>query len=214
MTIEPRSAHLSSGDGAPAGTLSTSRGGGGFKTRGGPDGLHLFDRATGLNVLLDEVQVPESSWASAPRQVSVALTNACDLECAYCYAPKTPAVLDVDRICAWADELDAAGSFGIGFGGGEPTLYRRLTPVCQHIAAATSLAVTLTTHGHRWTPQLVADLEGSVHFVRVSVDGVGATYERLRGRPFDQLLERLALIGGSFRFGLNCVVKHGDAPRP
>lgn len=181
------------------------------KCRSGPDGLHLFDRRTGLNVLLDEVDVQEAHWARAPRQVSIALTNACELDCPFCYAPKSAGVLDAARLCAWIDEL-AAGCLGVGFGGGEPTLFRRLPEVCRHVAERTALAVTMTTHGHRFNPQLVDALAGRVNFVRVSVDGVGTTYETLRNRPFPELLRRLALIGGAFRFGLNCVVNASTLP--
>lgn len=176
------------------------------KVRTGPDGVHLFDRGSGLNVLFNEALVPEDSWSRAPRQVSIAVTNACDLACEYCYAPKRPAVLEYGRLLSWAHELDAEGCLGIGFGGGEPTLYRRLPQLCRSITETTSLAVTLTTHGHRWTPELVEQLGGSVHFVRVSVDGVGGTYEKLRGRSYDDLLERLELISGAFNVGINCVV--------
>jgi sulfatase maturation enzyme AslB (radical SAM superfamily) len=51
-------------------------------------GVQAFDRRTGLNVLFDEVAVPEQEWAQAPRHLAIALTNACDLHCPYCYAPK------------------------------------------------------------------------------------------------------------------------------
>ncbi|NEB04263.1 radical SAM protein [Streptomyces sp. SID13726] len=183
-----------------------------MKRRVGPDGMHLFDRGTGLNVLFDEVDVPEAQWARAPRQVSIALTNACDLACPFCYAPKTAAVLDAARLCAWVDELDAEGCLGVGFGGGEPTLYRRLPQVCRHAAERTGLAVTMTTHAHRFTPQLIDALAGAVNFIRVSVDGVGSTYEKLRGRPFTDLVQRLAWIGQTFRFGLNCVVNTHTLP--
>lgn len=37
-----------------------------MKTRAGPDGVHIFNRATGLNILLDEISVAESSWSLAP----------------------------------------------------------------------------------------------------------------------------------------------------
>jgi pyruvate-formate lyase-activating enzyme len=182
------------------------------KVRTGPDGVHLFDRRSGLNVLFDEAHVPEHRWSQAPRQVSIALTNACDLACGFCYAPKLPAVLDIDRVLAWARELDADYCLGIGFGGGEPTLYRRLPQLCRAIAQTTSLAVTLTTHGHRWTTQLVEQLRGSVHFVRVSVDGVGGTYEKLRDRSFEDLLQRVELISRAFSVGINCVVNQSTLP--
>ncbi|MFC9104602.1 radical SAM protein [Streptomyces rochei] len=183
-----------------------------MKCRVGPHGVHVFDRRTGLNVLFDEVDALQTEWARAPRQVSIALTNACDLACPFCYAPKTTAVLDVARLCAWIDELDAEGCLGIGFGGGEPTLYRRLPQVCRHAAERTGLAVTMTTHAHRFTPQLIDALTGAVNFVRVSVDGVDATYEKLRGRPFAELVQRLTQIGQTFRFGLNCVVNADTLP--
>jgi MoaA/NifB/PqqE/SkfB family radical SAM enzyme len=76
-------------------------------------------------------------------------------------------------------ELDAAGTLGVGFGGGEPTLFRALPEVCAYAAEHTGLAVTLTTHGHRWDNQLVASLRGAVQFVRVSVRTFPALLDKL-----------------------------------
>ncbi|SNT62824.1 Radical SAM superfamily protein [Streptosporangium subroseum] len=168
--------------------------------------MHLFDRVSGLNILLDEVKVPAEQVSRAPRYLSVALTNTCELRCAYCYAPKHAAVLDTGRVVAWAAELDGAGCLGIGFGGGEPTAHPRFAQLCAQIAAATSMAVTFTTHGHRLTPQLADILRGAVHFSRLSVDGVGATYERLRRRPFAAVLAAAALLRSVAPFGVNVVV--------
>ena len=172
----------------------------------GPDGVHFFDRQTGLNLLLDEVEVPEPAWSLAPRQVSIALTNACDLACSYCYAPKHRAVIELNALLGWMDELDQAGALGVGFGGGEPTLYRHLPDVCAYAAENTGLAVTLTTHGHRWNATLISRLRGAVNFVRVSVDGVEGTYERLRRRSFSQLRDALDAIAGDFHWGMNSVI--------
>jgi len=168
--------------------------------------VHLFDVATGINVLLDEVSVDPQEWDQAPRQVSIALTNACDLACPYCYAPKLKARLDAARVVGWLRELDSNGCLGVGFGGGEPTLFPDFAGLCSAVASQTGLAVTFTTHGHRLTARLCAELRGSVHFVRVSMDGVGATYERLRGRPFATLLDRLDNIRQVAPFGINFVV--------
>jgi hypothetical protein len=177
-----------------------------MKIRLGPDGMHVFDRQTGLNILLDEVEVPERGWSAAPRQVSIALTNACDLACSYCYAPKHRAVHEKGALLRWMVELDQAGALGVGFGGGEPTLYRHLPEVCAHAAENTDLAVTMTTHGLRWNDGLISRLRGAVNFVRVSVDGVGRTYERLRGRSFTQLRAALDAIAGDFQWGMNTVI--------
>jgi sulfatase maturation enzyme AslB (radical SAM superfamily) len=176
------------------------------KIRHSAAGIHLFDRDSGVNILLDEFVPPEATWATAPRQVSIALTNACDLSCAYCFAPKYRAVLSFDQIVAWAGELDAAGTLGLGFGGGEPTLYKRFPELCVQVARCTRLAVTFTTHGHHLTDRALAMLSGNVHMVRVSVDGVGQTYERLRRRSFKGLRQRLEIVREYLPLGINVVV--------
>ena len=177
-----------------------------FKVRMCDAGVHLFDRVSGLNVLLDEVRVPARSYSQAPRYVSIALTNACELRCAYCYAPKHASALGIDRVVAWAIELDRNGCLGVGFGGGEPTMHPRFAELCDQIAHKTSLAVTFTTHGHRVNPSLADTLRGSVHFARLSVDGVGATYERLRGRPFSAVRKAAELLRSVAPIGINSVV--------
>ena len=177
-----------------------------FKVRTGPAGVHLFDRSSGANVLLDEVRVSPESWSPAPRYVSVALTNACELSCPYCYAPKKPAALDFEQLTGWLLELDANGCLGIGFGGGEPTLYRRLVELCRFASQETDLAVTFTTHGHNLDERLLAELNGNVHFVRLSMDGVGTTYETLRKRSFQSFLYRLQIARSLAPFGINYVV--------
>ncbi|MBU0508291.1 radical SAM protein, partial [bacterium] len=149
---------------------------------------------------------PTSTWAAAPRHVSVALTNACDLTCSHCYAPKNPAMLAFDRLTSWLADLDANGCIGVGFGGGEPTLYPQLTELCSFAARKTNLAVAMTTHAHRLSDQLLNELTGNLHFVRVSMDGVGPTYESIRCRPFDALLERIAALERVARFGINFIV--------
>ncbi|WP_313298475.1 radical SAM protein [Diaphorobacter sp.] len=177
-----------------------------MKSRIGPNGVHIFDRHSGLNVLLDELCPNEAFWSKSPRQVSIALTNVCDLHCGYCYAPKHRASLRTDQVLDWLKELDAEGCLGIGFGGGEPTLHPDFVNICKRAAAETQLAVTFTTHGHRLSPQLVQRLKGAIHFVCVSVDGVGRTYEQQRGKQFASLLRGIESIATLSPFGINVVV--------
>lgn len=177
-----------------------------MKARAGPDGVHIFNRATGVNILLDEISVAESSWSRAPRQVSIALTNACDLKCPHCYAPKHAATLRADKIEGWLAELDNEGCLGIGFGGGEPTLHRDFARLCKFAMQQTGLAVTFTTHAHHIDDRLASTLAGNVNFVRVSMDGVGETYEMLRGKSFRDLRSRLKNVRALAPFGINFVV--------
>jgi sulfatase maturation enzyme AslB (radical SAM superfamily) len=186
------------------------------KFRAGPEGVHFFYRSTALNVLLDEIQVLPKSWSRAPRYISMALTNACDLSCPYCYAPKHSAVIDYESVASWLGELDSEGCLGVGFGGGEPTLYPRFPELCRYTCERTSLAVSVTTHAHRLTPNLLLALEGNVHFIRISMDGVGRTYEDLRGRSFSVLRERIKSVKRISFFGINYVVNArtiGDVDR-
>lgn len=182
------------------------------KARAGPDGVLVFNRHTGVNILIDEIEVPSGLWDKGPRHVSIALTNACDLDCPHCFAPKHAAMLRMGQLIAWVDELDANGCIGIGFGGGEPTLYRELPGVCRHVAQNTSMAVTFTTHGHHIDDGLATALKGNVHFIRVSMDGIGATYEKIRKRPFWSLLHQLKVIHEIAPFGINYLVNHLTLP--
>lgn len=177
-----------------------------MKLRLGPNGFHLFNRSSGLNVLLDEMHPTEASWSKSPRQVSIALTNVCDLRCRYCYAPKHKASLHTNSVLRWLKELDSEGCLGIGFGGGEPTLHPDFVNICKRVAGETQLAVTFTTHGHHLTPKLVESLKGSIHFARISIDGVGSTYEKQRGKPFANLLRGVESIAAISPFGINVVV--------
>ena len=183
-----------------------------WKLRCGPAGLHIFNRTTGLNVLIDEIPVPVSLYSRPPRQVSIALTNRCDLACAHCYAPKSHHELCYDTVTIWLSELDASGTFGVAFGGGEPTLHPHLVELCQYAARETQLSVTFTTHGHHIDEAMVDRLRGSVHFIRVSMDGIGHTYESIRRRSFRDLLDRMKLMRKIADFGVNFLVNEHTLP--
>ncbi|MBI4438215.1 radical SAM protein [Candidatus Uhrbacteria bacterium] len=176
-----------------------------WRSRTGPLGLHLFNRVTGTNVLLDEVRCPVEGWSRAPRSLSIALLDACDLSCSFCYAPKTVNRLGAAEVLAWTRELSENGTFNIGFGGGEPTLHPDFARICRDISVETGVAVSFTTHGYH-LPKVAGSLHGSVNFIRVSMDGVGPTYERIRRRPFDQFLAALQVALTVSPVGVNYVV--------
>lgn len=159
-----------------------------------------------MNVLIDEIPVPNSLYSRVPRQVSIALTNRCDLACAHCYAPKSRDQLRFDVVTQWLAELDSHGALGVGFGGGEPTLYPEFERLCHYVARETRLSVSFTTHGHHIDGVLAEGLRGSVNFVRVSMDGVGTTYESIRRRSFPALLACLKYVRSISDFGVNIVI--------
>lgn len=177
-----------------------------MKVRYDENGIHFFDRETGANLLIDEFNVEPSLWAKSPRHVSFALTNSCDLRCEYCYAPKNKSELDFEKLKSWISELDQLGTLGVGFGGGEPTIYKNFVELCKFTCEQTNLAVSFTTHGHRISAELAEQLKGKVHFIRISMDGLDSTYERLRGRSFKKFLSAVSIIKGIAPFGINYVL--------
>ncbi|MDA3791768.1 MAG: radical SAM protein [Desulfobacula sp.] len=177
-----------------------------FKIRFSPAGVYAFNRKTGVNILFDQTIPLKKQWANAPRQVSIALTNKCDLNCPHCYSPKNPGMISFDILTDWLLELDANGCIGVGLGGGEPTLYPHLLELCSFAAKKTKLAIIMTTHGHLLSDHLLHELKDKINFIRVSMDGVGPTYEKSRGRPFTFLLERLRSLRGKIKFGINYLV--------
>ena len=87
--------------------------------------LLLFERDTGLNALLEGDETAHLRRI-APRTLLVAITNACNLTCDFCYR-------DLENRSLWRYEtlLDfcrAADEWGVlecAFGGGEPMLFPR-----------------------------------------------------------------------------------------
>jgi len=183
-----------------------------LKVRLGPDGVHFFNRNSGMNILVEEVKTPSHLWSSAPRQISIALTNVCDLSCFHCYAPKHNAALSFEYVKNWLIDLDANGCIGVGFGGGEPTLYSKFLELCSFASKQTKLAVTMTTHAHHLSDQFLDELAGNIHFVRISMDGIGKTYESIRGRSFDELIKRVSALSRISPFGINFLVNSKTLP--
>jgi MoaA/NifB/PqqE/SkfB family radical SAM enzyme len=184
-----------------------------LKLRREAKGLHLYDRSSGLHVLLDESPIPRESVDLGPAVMSIALTNACDLSCPFCYAPKSNHSLQAENIIGWCRELDGLGTLEVAFGGGEPTLYRSLPELCRTLWRETGLGISITTHGQHLTRELVDGLTGVVSVVRVSIDGPEPYYSSIRRRPLRHLVECLDYVRGKIPLGINTVVNLQTLPR-
>lgn len=183
-----------------------------LKARLGSSGFHLFDRKSGLNILFDEIKIDPSLWSEAPRFVSIALTNSCNLSCYFCYAPKFHSVLDFDKLIHWITELDSNGCLSIGLGGGEPTLYPKFIELCKFIYNNTNLSLTFTTHGQNFNQKLINCIKDYINFVRFSMDGMGSIYETIRKSSFQRLLKNIQLMSEFVPFGINYVVNESTIP--
>ena len=142
-------------------------------------GVHLFDRGSGTNILMDEFACSDKILSAAPANVSIAVTNKCNRSCKHCFVPKSDASIDGTAVCSWIKELNENGCLGVGFGGGEPLLYPHIEKVCRYVHERTSMACTLTTNGDFIDDRAITWMKQNVHFVRISTNGETINYTRI-----------------------------------
>ena len=180
-----------------------------MKLRKEISGYHFFNRANGWHILMDEFRIPIENCSIVPRTVSIALTNACNLSCDYCYAEKYPAQLSINDLQLITKQLDKLGTLEITFGGGEPFLYKNITEICEWIWTNTSLGVTITTNGFNLSEPIIESISKYVSFIRFSIDGIDPYFQSVRKKPLNELLEIIEYTCGRIPFGINCTVRPG-----
>ena len=171
-----------------------------LKHRYTTQGVHIFDRTSGVNILLDEVDLHNEPLSLAPANVSIALTNLCNRQCRHCFAPKSSAVLNFEHLIGWVDELESNGCLGVGFGGGEPLLYPRIREACEYVKSHTTMACTLTTNGDFLDRATMIWMKPCVNFVRVSTNGG------------DVDLQRIKMLAKEFPLGINYLLNKATLP--
>jgi MoaA/NifB/PqqE/SkfB family radical SAM enzyme len=157
--------------------------------------LLLFDRATGLNA---RCEGPETAHLRmrAPRAVQFAITNACNLSCAFCSRDQASAShWTLESAFEMLKGLSEAGVLEVAFGGGEPFVFRGFEKLLERLHAETALAVHATTNGTRLTEDLVRAVRPHLGELRVSL------YEDNAWRDTVRMLSRLGV-----RFGVNWLV--------
>ncbi len=184
---------------------------------GWPRALVFVDRARARSLGLDggalwrdpEPGVGEVPMA-APLEAHVQLTNRCDAGCTGCYTGASPQgapnELDLDGWKRAIDALAELGVFHLALGGGESAVLPWLGDIVEH-ARARGLVPNLTTSGLAGLDRVLglADRFGQVN---VSIDGLGATYAKVRG--FDGFARAdaavVALRERTRNVGINVVV--------
>ena len=136
-------------------------------------------RALGLDG--GEVWERDSKSASAPLEVSLAVTSRCAAGCEGCYLDAKPdgIIAPAETVLKAFDALAEAGVMTVAFGGGEPTLRDDLAELA-HAARARGLTPIVTTSGLGIGPRKLEQLKAFAQ-VNVSYDGSGVSYEQVRG---------------------------------
>ena len=126
-------------------------------------------------------------YLSAPVEVSLEVTNTCNLTCVHCYSSsgpfRLPDELRLDELFSLVDQLVAMQVFRLQLVGGEP-FARRDTLELVKYAKTKRMAVTCSTNGAFFDEATVRRLtEYGLDNVQVSLDGASPeTHDRIRGR--------------------------------
>lgn len=193
------------------------------------DGSRVYDVDAGFRARVDEIGLAAAlDEAGAPRvgflerassseppvkSLSLAVAQACNMGCSYCYAHggdfgKPSRAMPWETVRAAIDSLiDGANGerVHLAFLGGEPLLARDVIHRATEYAAARGrVGFSITTNGTLVTPEDAALFEEHGFAVTVSLDGVGETHDALRplksGQPtFARILERVAPLLASQR---------------
>ena len=166
--------------------------------------------------LIRPVEMPAPGPRYAPILAAwLHVTEACNLNCAYCYVHKRPAMMTIDTGQHAVERLaelavrDGYRTLKLKYAGGEPTLnFPVVEAVHAHAERRTreaglALDEVLLTNGVRVTDAMLGFLaEGGLKLM-VSLDGGPATHDRLRARR-----DGLQHLRGCRRYG-----RASDGPR-
>lgn len=157
--------------------------------------LLLFDRVSGENQLWHGAET-ERLRQRAPRVLQVAVTNACNKSCGFCYRPLEAAgQWTFDSLLELARFADRWGVLELAFGGGEPTVLPRFGELVRAIWNETGLCPNFTTNGSRLTPAFLREVRGHYGQLQLSI------YD---DDDYHAVIDRL--VGEGARFGLNYLV--------
>ncbi len=165
----------------------------------------------------------KQSLIDFPGKISCVLfASGCNFTCPYCHNPdlargqiKPSAVLKEENIY---DFLDKRKGFldGVVISGGEPTLHRNLSTICDTIKKM-GYPIKLDTNGSR--PELLEQLirNRSVDYIAMDIKTDPSAYPReiLGNENTANILESIALImaaGISYEFRTTCVKPFVDQP--
>jgi hypothetical protein len=168
-----------------------------FRWRAHPlDGkLLLFDRDSGLNVLLEGEETAHFRRI-APRALLIAVTNACDLACPFCYRDKrSRSTWNYETLLDFCQQADRWGVLEVAFGGGEPLLFPRWDEFICELYETTRLSINFTTNGTRLPRDFLQRIAGKYGQIRLSL------YEDNRWPETIRLL-----VDTGMRFGINWLI--------
>ena len=136
-----------------------------------------------------------------PSRVMFELTYKCNFRCIHCYVSpdKKKKELTTEEVFSILDQLKDAGTFHIGFTGGEPLLRKDIFEILDH-AKKCGFRISLLTNGYlidKSVAKKIASLGPSLNRVDISV--LGATKKTFEGiigikGGFDKVMDSIRLL--------------------
>jgi len=134
-----------------------------------------------------------------PYQLTVDITNKCNLRCLHCYN------FSGENICVDEEMTDEEltrlikdvadmNPLNLCFCGGEPLLRKDILLKLIKILADKNIQISFVTNGLLLTEEVAKELKGAgLSRAQVSVDGIGESHDRLRGRKgcFEKAVQAL-----------------------
>ncbi len=160
---------------------------------------------------------------SARYQISVILTDECNMRCRYCTTAKRPVAIDarvLDRIALLLDRT-APADLDVNFHGGEPTLVwdavEGLEARLRALSGDRRISRNICTNGTKLTPERARFLAEGGFNVRVSIDGRRESHTKYRyllggghadaGLAYEQTVAGLTMLRDArARVAVNMVV--------
>jgi MoaA/NifB/PqqE/SkfB family radical SAM enzyme len=146
--------------------------------------------------------------ALRPLYAGLNVTDNCNMRCIMCNSWRSHSAdeLTTDEWKGVIRQLRDAGVRYAGFAGGEPLLRKDLAALIAH-AARLGLHTEVTTSGYLLDEaRAQAYLEAGLKSVVLSLDGVGAEYEAIRGREWARVERACELLARANRDGALQVV--------
>lgn len=163
--------------------------------------LLLFERDSGINVLLEGEETAHLN-RTAPRTLLIAITNACNLTCSFCYRDlESRSLWRYDTLMPFCREIDEWGVLEVAFGGGEPMLFPNWSDFINELHDTTGLCLNFTTNGTLLTEGFLQAVAGKYGQIRVSL------YE---DNHYAETIKLLVRCGA--RFGVNWLITPDELP--
>ena len=126
----------------------------------------------------------EPFFSEVPQNIGIAITGRCQLRCRHCFnrsGPDNPHELPLEVIERLLDEMLEWQVRRVRLNGGEPTFHRQFREVVD-ACNSRNIGIAMNTHGFYSTEMLSYLKTAPIKFFLISVDGMEANNDAIRGR--------------------------------